>query len=234
MILSAHQPAYLPWLGYFDKIIQSDIFIYLDSVQFEKNSFTNRNRIKSPQGELMLTVPVLSKGHINKSLTEIEIDNKQNWRKKHLSSILMNYKKAKRFEECYAKLEVLYDKEYDFLSELCYEHLIFWLRELGIKTEIIKSSELNIDSKKSDLIFDLCRYYNTDTYISGALGKNYLEENKFKNAKINIIYQDYKHPVYEQLWGEFLSYMSILDFWMNYDDYNLISSKEVKNANITF
>lgn len=224
MIVSAHQPAYLPWLGYFDKMIKSDIFIYLDTVQFEKNSFINRNKIKTPQGELMLTVPVLSKGHIDKTVAEIKIDKKQDWKKKHLNSILMNYKKAKRFEECYYKLEILYKKDYEFLSDLCYDHLIFWKQELQINTEIVKSSKLNIKTKKSDLIFDLCLCYESNRYISGTLGRNYLDENKFKDAKIEIIYQNYKHPAYNQLWGNFLPYMSILDFWMNSYDYSLISS----------
>src|ERR1035437_4150954 len=103
MILTAHQPAYLPWLGYFDKIIKSDIFVYLDTVQFEKNSFTNRNKVKTPQGAAWLTVPVKIKGHIGKTMMEIEIDNSQDWRKKHLNTIFMNYKKAARFEECYAR-----------------------------------------------------------------------------------------------------------------------------------
>lgn len=226
MNLSVHQPAYLPWLGYFDKIIKSDVFVFLDSVQFEKNSFTNRNKIKTPQGAIWLTIPVKTKGHIGNTLADIEIDNIQNWQKKHLNTIFMSYKKAPRFGECYSKLENLYQQQYQLLSELCWNQLLFWLREFGCKTEVVRSTTLLIDAKKSDLILELCRHFNADHYISGVLGKNYLKEEDFLNNGIMVSYQDYQHPVYPQLWGDFLPYMSILDFWMNTNDFNLISERK--------
>lgn len=226
MILTAHQPAYLPWLGYFGKIIKSDMFICLDSVQFEKNSFTNRNKIKTPQGANWLTVPVKMKGHLKIDLNQIEIDNRHNWRKNHLKAIYLNYKKAPRFEECYPKLDALYRKEYQFLSELCFDHFIFWLKEIGMThKKIIRSSHIPITSKKSDLILDLCKHFGADHYISGSLGKNYLKEEDFQKAGITIEYQDYKHPIYPQLWGEFIPNLSITDFWMNIDYYWLITGE---------
>ncbi|MBC7949310.1 MAG: WbqC family protein [Chitinophagaceae bacterium] len=223
MILSAHQPAYLPWLGYFDKIINSNIFVYLDSVQFEKNSFTNRNRIKTPQGATWLTVPVKIKGHIGKTLMEIEIDNSQDWRKKHLNTIFMNYKKVPRFEACYEKLEKLYQNRNPLLTELCWDQLLFWMNELGISTQIVRSSCLPIDAKKSDLVLELCRYHKADHYISGILGRNYLQVEDFARDNIAVTFQEYKHPVYPQVWGDFLPYMSILDFWMNTCEYILVT-----------
>lgn len=222
MILSAHQPAYLPWLGYFDKIMKSDVFVFLDSVQFEKNSFTNRNKIKTPRGAIWLTVPVKTKGHLGMTINEIEIDNKTKWRQDHLKAIFLNYKKANRFEECYSKLERLYKKEYQLLSELCWVHLTFWLQEIGVDKKIVRSTQLPITSKKSELILELCRYYNADHYISGVLGRDYLNEDDFKKAEITIEYQNYNHPVYPQLWGDFAPYMSIVDFWMNNDKHCLI------------
>lgn len=216
MILTAHQPAYLPWLGYFDKIAKSDVFIYLDSVQFEKNSFTNRNRIKTPQGAAWLTIPVQMKGHLGKRILDIEIDNHQPWKKKHLNAIYLNYKKVANFEEKYHKIEKIYHRnEYQLLSDLCWDQLLFWLKELHIQTKVMKQSELSIESKKSDLIFDLCKQFTVSTYISGALGKDYLEEKKFAEQNIQIAYQDYQSPEYPQLWGEFMPNLSVLDFWMN-------------------
>lgn len=215
LILTAHQPAYLPWLGYFDKITKSDIFIYLDAVQFEKNSFTNRNRIKTPQGATWLTVPVQMKGHLDKKILDIEIDNRQPWKKKHLNTIYLNYKKVANFEEKYHKIESIYQNEYQFLKDLCWDQLLFWFKELHIQTQVIKQSELSIESTKSDLVFDLCKHFNVSTYISGALGKNYLEEIKFTEQNIQIIYQNYQSPTYPQLWGEFIPNLSVLDFWMN-------------------
>jgi hypothetical protein len=111
MIISIHQPAYLPWLGYFDKINRSDIFIYLDTVQLEKNSYsyTYRNKIKTPQGSTWLTVPLKTKGHTAKSIGDIRIDNSRNWKKKHLKNIFFNYKKAKFFDEVYPKIALLFE-----------------------------------------------------------------------------------------------------------------------------
>lgn len=225
MILTAHQPAYLPWLGYFDKIIRSDIYVFLDSVQYEVRSFINRNKIKTPRGTIWLTVPVKPHGHRFFTIAELEIDNSQNWREKHLKTIFLNYKKTPRFEECYSKLKDLYKKEYRFLSDLCWDHLIFWLNELNIKKKIVRSSQTSIKSRKSDLILDLCKYFGADYYISGAFGKNYLKEEDFKRNKITIEYQNYQHPIYPQLWGDFIPNLCIVDFWMNTDKYWLITGE---------
>mgnify|MGYP003585779158 CR=1 FL=1 len=222
MIVTAHQPSYLPWLGYFQKIMKSDIYVFLDSVQFEKNSFTNRNKIKTPQGSVWLTIPVLTKDHTKLTINEIQIDNRQDWKRKHLNAIFLNYKKAPRFEYCYSKLEVLYQSQSQLLSEICWEHLNFWLNELGINKKVVRSSQLPITSKKSELILDLCRYFGAHHYISGVLGRNYLTEDIFRQAGIHIEYQDYHHPIYPQLWGEFIPYMSIIDFWMNTSNASLI------------
>jgi hypothetical protein len=222
MILSIHQPAYLPWLGYFDKLARSDVFVFLDNVQFEKNSFINRNRIKTPQGAIMLTAPVRSKGHTDSTLKETELDNSQHWKIKHLKSVFLNYRSAPRFNRCYPKLKALYEADDALLADMCFRQLQFWLRELGVEKKLIRASALPIDSRKSDLVFDLCRHFEADHYISGALGRNYLDEEKFANAGIRIEYQDYQHPVYPQLHGEFLPYMGIVDFWMNTDRFESI------------
>jgi hypothetical protein len=220
--ITIHQPAYLPWLGYFDKIKKSDVFIFLDSVQFEKNSFINRNKIKTANGPIWLTVPVFSKNHFQTSLKYTEINNKANWRRDHFLSIYYNYRKAKRFDECYEKLKLLYEKEYTFLSDLCWSQLLFWLNELKIDTKVIRASDLNIQSKKSDLILDLCKYFEADCYLSGSLGKDYLVEGDFHKEGIKIEYQNYQHPIYEQLWRVFLPNLSIVDLWMNSDQFDLI------------
>ena len=221
MILSIHQPAYLPWLGYFDKLMRSDVFVFLDTVQYEKNSFINRNRIKTPQGMLWLTVPVKTRGHIASTLQQTEIDNSQHWRAKHLKSICLNYRAAPRFEYCYARLEALYAQEETLLADLCFRQLQFWLKEFGVDKELVRASSLPVASRKSDLVFDLCQYFGADHYISGALGARYLEDDKFRQADIQIEYQDYRHPVYPQLHGEFMPNMGIVDLWMQSDRFDL-------------
>jgi len=222
MIMSAHQPAYLPWLGYLDKIKRSDVFIFLDTVQFEKNSFTNRNKIKTQNGPLWLSIPVIKTDHFDKIMREMPIDNSTHWQRKHLNSIQMAYSKAPNFKNLFPRLQELYAKKYEYLVDATWDHLMFWVDILQIKTKIIKSSSLGVFSKKSDLVFDLCKAVNADYYISGALGKDYLEVKKFENANIKVEFQNYKHPIYPQLYGEFLPNMGVVDLAMNTIDYSII------------
>ena len=224
MIITAHQPAYLPWLGYLHKIALSDIYVVLDHVQFEKNSFTNRNKIYSSQGELMLTVPVQIKGHMGKPIKEIKISNLENWRKKHWNSILQSYRKAPYFE-CYASwLETYYSKEWQFLIDLTDEMLIFILKETGIKTTVAHQSDYGIVSNKQELVFDLCKAVNADTYISGSLGRNYLDINPFNNSGIEVYFQNYQHPIYPQTGKSgFIPNLGVVDLLMNVGSENALS-----------
>lgn len=230
MILSAHQPAYLPWLGYFEKIQRSDVFIYLDTVQFEKNSFINRNKIKTPQGGQWLTIPVKVMGHTNTTLADTEVDDGQPWRTKHLKSIEMNYRKAPYFAEGNPELERLISTPTNNLAELCWQQLNFWLAEFEIETKVIRSSELEISSKKSDLVLDLCKHFSAENYLSGALGRDYLNEDAFSKAGIAVEYQEFIHPSYLQRWGDFEPYMSIVDYWMNCGPGKLNFKKENENG----
>lgn len=215
VVLSAHQPAYLPWLGYFDKIARADVFVFLDTVQFEKNSFINRNKIKTAQGPQWLTIPVRVKGHIQASLRETLTDDMQPWRSKHLKSLEMNYRKAPRFRECFPIIEQLLATPESNLAELCWQQLRFWVTEFRMNTRMVRASELPITSRKSQLILDLCQHFGAEKYLSGALGKNYLDEDRFAASGIAIEYQDFQHPTYPQLWGNFEPYMGIVDYWMN-------------------
>jgi len=215
MILSAHQPAYLPWLGYFDKIAKADVFVYLDSVQFEKNSFTNRNRIKTPQGPQWLTIPVKMKGHLSNTLRDTEIDLTQPWRARHLKSIAMSYSRAEHFRSGFARLEGLFADQETLLAELCWRQLRFWLDELQIDTRIVRASTLPISDTKSDLVLQLCRHFGAQRYISGALGRDYLVAEDFAAAGIELEFQQFTAAAYPQQWGEFLPNLSIVDAWLN-------------------
>lgn len=215
LIVSIHQPAYLPWLGYLDRIGASDAFVFLDTVQFEKNSFTNRNVIKTPNGPLWLTVPVLSQGHLERTLLELRIDNRRNWKKKHLRSIEQNYNRAPLFGERFPKLVDLFDVEDALLSELCFRQLKFWLGEFRITTPVFRASELGISGRKADLILALCRQLGASTYLSGPQGRNYLDEYAFAAMGISVRYHDYVTHPYPQLFGAFSPAISVLDNWMN-------------------
>ena len=214
-VLSAHQPAYLPWLGYFDKIARADVFVYLDTVQFEKNSFTNRNRILGANGPMWLTVPVRQKGHLGATLQTLEIDESQPWRHKHLKSIALSYRKAPDFEQKFAKLQALYNEPCELLSDHCWTQLKFWMNELGLRTRVVRSSDLPSMGRKSNLVLDLCRYFGADAYLSGKLGRDYLDEPAFASEGISVTYQDYQCAPYPQSHGAFVPKLGIVDAWMN-------------------
>jgi WbqC-like protein family len=215
MLLSAHQPAYLPWLGYIDKIARADLFVYLDTVQFEKNSFINRNRIKTPRGAQWLTVPVRSRGHLSDTLRNTEVESSQPWAQRHLRSIRMNYARARHFAACQPKLEALLAGPPSKLAELCWEQLRFWLAEFSIATPVVRASSLAVSGHKSELILQLCRHFGADRFLAGALGRHYLVAEEFRGAGIELEFQSYDAPQYEQLWGEFVPHLSVVDYWMN-------------------
>jgi len=221
MVVSIHQPAYLPWLGYLARIACSDLFIFLDTVQFEKNSFINRNRIKTPNGPLWLTVPVCLKGHVSKVLTDMRISNQNDWVRKHLRSIEQHYNHATMFSEHFPTLSAEFSKNHSLLTELCFDQLHFWLRELCIENKIIRASDIPVNEKKSDLILSLCRYVGANIYLSGPMGRYYLKEDDFIEKGIQIKYYNYVHPVYYQLYGNFIPDLSIVDYWMNCSDPSL-------------
>lgn len=213
------QPGYLPWLGFFDQLYKSDVFVVYDDVQYDKHGWRNRNRIKTPQGVQWLTVPVFSKGL--PLIKDIKIDNKENWGKKHLQGIKQNYSKAPFFDRYIGFFEGLYDKEWNYLIDLDMEIIDYFTDTLGIKTKRVFSSELGISGTQTERLIDVCRHFNADSYLTGDSAKNYLDENLFKEAKIELIYHNYKHPPYRQLYGEFIPYLSAVDLFFNEGDKSL-------------
>ncbi|MBO0523282.1 hypothetical protein EXQ42_04315 [Clostridium botulinum] len=215
MILTAHQPVYLPWLGLFHKIALSDVYCFFDDVQYLRRDWNNRNKIKTSNGDIWLTVPVLSKGHMEKSIKDIEINNTIDWRKKHWRAIYTSYKKAPYFSKYADFFEELYKKEWYYLVELNEYMLKFFLDQLGINIKFIRQSELNFKGYKSDLVLDMCKKLEANAYIFGELGKNYADIKSFEREGIKLYFQEYNHPIYKQLWGEFISHISIIDLLFN-------------------
>lgn len=220
LTVSIHQPAYLPWLGYFDKIQKSDLFIYLDTVQFQKNSFQNRNKIRTSDGWIWLTVPVETKGRLySTQIKDLTINNRTNWRRKHLESIRTNYRKAECFDEVFGWIAPYYEKSWDRLSDLCFEMMIDCTVRFGVDTKIVKASELpQVDGAKSDLVLELCKGAGATRYLSGSLGRGYLDVESFADAGIEVSFQDYRHPQYAQAYPGFEPGMGIVDLLMCADD----------------
>jgi hypothetical protein len=217
MIVSINQPAYLPWLGYFHRIAVSDIHIVLDHVQFEKNSFTNRNKIRTKDGSCWLTVPLKTGGRFGDlAITQIEIANERRWAEKHWSSIRLNYSKAKYFRQHADFFEALFSRSWESLNPLLREVTVYMLDSFGIRTRILLSSELEPSARKSELILQLCGQVGATSYLSGSLGRNYLDEGAFRRAGIAVSYQDFHHPTYKQAYPGFEPFMSAVDLLFNY------------------
>ena len=217
MKISINQPAYLPWLGYYERIAASDLHVVLDHVQFEKNSFINRNRIKTKNGPIWLTIPVLTSGRFQSlPIDQVIVDNRSDWKRKHWESINQAYGKSPYFFMCEAFLKEFYAAEWDLLLEYCMHSNKYILNLLSIKTPLILSSELGITSKKTNLVLDICKKLGATTYYSGALGKNYLDKDAFQANGIEVVYQDYPHPVYKQMGVPFVSHLSTLDLMCNH------------------
>lgn len=222
MIVSISQPAYLPWLGYIERIALSDIHIVLDHVQFEKRSFTARNKIRTPQGWSWLSVPVKTKGKYTDCFIDaLEIKNDTDWRKNHRLSIESNYKKCLFYSEHKDYLDDLYSTEWTHLKPLTTDMREYLLERLKIKTKILFSSEMNASKTKDELIVELCEMVDCSTYISGPFGRDYLKEESFKNSGMNVFYHDYNHPNYAQRWQGFEPFMTVFDLLFNCGDASL-------------
>lgn len=213
MIVSVHQPQYMPWLGYFEKIARSDRFVILDTVQYKKNEFQNRNKIKTAQGWQWLTVPVGYKFPM--AINEVPINNNINWRNKHLQAVLSNYSKAPFFSDYRQGLESLFAQEWNIIADVNRASVDFLVQALGIDTPIDNANEWELSEDPTGRLVDICKQLNADTYLSGAGGREYLDEVQFENAGIKIEFQDYTHPTYEQRFGDFEPYMAAIDLLFN-------------------
>ena len=211
--ISIHQPVYLPWLGFFKKIMSSEIFVFLDDVQFEKNGWQNRNKIRTHEGDIWLTVPVNSKSNI--LLKDITIDNSLNWTKKHSQSICLNYSKAKFFDRYWNDFERIYEKRFECLIDLNLEIIKLLMKKFNIKTKTILSSELEISEHGAKRILKICKVLGADSYLSGIVGKEYLRIDDFNENNINVDFQNFQHPTYNQAYKPFHPNMAAIDLLYN-------------------
>lgn len=215
-VVSIHQPGYLPWLGYFERIARSDIHVYFDDVQFEKNSYNNRNKIKTARGWAWLTVPVFTKGKFGQNLLwDVEIDNKIPWPRKHWNALVGSYSKAPYFKQHAGFFEALYAKPWTKLLELNYAVIDYLITAFGIKTRFVKSSEIGAEGVKAGLVLNICKKLGASKYLSGMLGRDYLDPLEFERSGIGLEFQDYRHPQYPQLFGSFEPSMAAVDLLFN-------------------
>lgn len=212
-IISIRQPGYLPFIGFFKKIESVDVFVFLDDVQYTRSDWDNRNKIRTNEGSMWLTIPILNK--FGNLLNEVEIDYSKDWLYKHKSAIEFNYKNSPFFEDFWKDIELILDKKWKKLIELNMNLINYFLSVLNIKTKTVFSSELHIEKKGSEKLLEICKNLNADTYLSGELGKNYLDTKIFENENIKVIFEDFEHPKYNQLFSNFIPNMSIIDLLFN-------------------
>lgn len=223
------QPSYLPWLGFFEQLNKSDIFIIYDDVQYDKNGWRNRNKIKTPNGSQWLTVPVHIKFEEHPLIMNVKIDNKKNWRKTHLYSIRQNYSKAPFYKEYINIFEEAYLKDWDYLVDVNMYFISKLLECLGIKNKkMVKSSTINVEGGRIQKLVNICKVFKADIFYEGLKGMEYIDERSFNDNGIKVEYQNYKHPEYNQLYGDFISYLSVIDLLLNHGEDSLgILMKEV-------
>ena len=222
-VVAICQLNFLPWLGYFDLIDRSNIFVLLDDVEFSKQSWQQRNRIKTTNGNHWLTVPVIYRGHSGQEIKSVRIKENSNYKKKHINTIKQYYSKSTYFNMYINELSLIINKPHQYLVELNID-LINWLcLKIGINTRLIKSSQMSIDiSERVEKLVNICKELGADHYLSPAGSKEYIEENNiFSKHGIKLLYQDYKHPTYNQMYGDFIPFMSVIDLLFNEGDKSL-------------
>jgi hypothetical protein len=214
-VVAIHQPTFLPWLGFFHKMIMADVFILLDNVPFTKNGFQNRVKIKSAQGEQWLTVPVLTKGRFGQQIREVPINNATRWQRSHLAALSTNYGRAPNYEEVLAWLEPLYGKPYAQLATFNQLLIETAVNQLELPVRLVIASSLAAEGSRSELLLQLVQAVGGKVYLSGPSGRSYVDRSIFQKAGVEIQFQQFRHPVYPQLYGDFVARLSIVDLLMN-------------------
>jgi len=219
MIISIHQPNYIPWIGYFHKIAHSDVFVVFDDIQFPRGKdFIFRNKIKTENGAKWLSIPIKNRSEFV-SIKNAEINNDIEWNKKHINSIYSNYHKTEFFENYFKKIESIIDKKWKLLIDLNLEINKTILDLLKINTKIVRSSDLNIKESGTMKVLKIIQKFNGDTYLTGwgPGSRRYIEGNemRFSESGVDIKLQKITIPQYNQYFDDFVPNLSILDMLFN-------------------
>jgi hypothetical protein len=216
MIVSTHQPYFIPYAGYFHKARMSDIFVILDTVQFPQGTtWISRNRLKNDQGTLWLTVPVWKKGLGLQRICEVRICHAFRWVPKHLDSLKSAYLRAPYVNDHMPFIEATYRARFEKLIDLNLAFIHYLFEQLQIDTEIRLLSDLGIQSTGNQLLIDVCRQLRASAYLAQPAAQKYLDEGLFGKEGLQLDYIKPLTPVYPQLWGPFIANLSILDFLFN-------------------
>lgn len=214
MIISIHQPDYIPYPGYFYKIAKCDCFVFLDDAQYSNVGFTNWNKIKTPQGSLRLKIPV--EQTLGDTIQEVTTKDYLKWKEKHLKTLKMNYAKSKWFQDIYGDIEKTLLIEYTNIAELNIALILFICNKFGLSKKFVRSSSLGISSGKEERVINICHALGGSIYLSGNGARVYQVKEHFSKQMLELQYSDYHPIIYPQLWGDFLPDLSIIDFLFNH------------------
>jgi len=222
MIVAAHQPHYMPWLGYLDKVAKADVFVVMDDLQFEAQNFQNRQRLKLCTGAGWLTVPV-HRGSQSDRIVDKRIDScrnqRQHWQHRHWRTIVTHYGSARYFADYAPELEEVYTRPWTSLFELDLHMLELAMRWFEIKTPLVKSSELHLQGQKTDRLIDMCKKLGARCYLTGSGGsQGYLDAEKIGRSGIGVVWQVFQHPRYDQRYPNagFASHLGFVDLVLNH------------------
>jgi len=216
VIVTCHQPNFLPWIGFFYKALLADLVVLLDDVQFARGfTWVNRNRLKCDQGELWLTVPVKKKGRGLQKISDVEVVDEGNWPRRFFQGISQNYAHAPYFAEHSAFLKDLMQMRWRKLVDLNVAAIYYLAGSLGIGNKVVLQSSLQIQSQGSELLVKITKETGADVYLTPLVSKKYVDEILFARQGITIQFFKFIPPVYPQLWGEFIYNLSALDLLLN-------------------
>lgn len=221
MTVAIHQPHFLPWLGYLDRVRRADAFVLLDHVQFERQNYQNRVQIKTGQGPRWLTVPVLQDGRAERvadKLIDNGRDGRQRWGRKAFLTLRYSYEGAPFFRLYAPALEEILSARWQRLVDLDRRLLEFLMEALSIRKPVIMSSRLRVTGRKSELALEVCRALGADAFLGGmGASRGYLDVAAFREAGVRVLWQDFRHPRYPQRPRPetFIAGLSALDLLFN-------------------
>jgi hypothetical protein len=221
MLVAIHQPNFLPWLGYFDRMVNADLFVLLDHVQFERRNYQNRAQIRLEDEARWLTVPVVQLSQkeriVEKRVDNPEVDGPRWWGPNSFQTLRYAYRKAPYFELYAPRLREIFETRWERLVDLNIATLGFAREALEIRTPMIRSSTLSVDGQRSELLLDICRKVDGSAFLGGMGGsRTYLDQEAFAAAKMGVQWQEFRHPEYPQCGAApFIRGLSVLDVLFN-------------------
>lgn len=222
-----HQPDFLPYLGFFDRLLKADLWVIFDHVQFLNNSksWHNRDKIKTPQGEKWITVSV-KKCAQKTPINEVLLSD-THWKTDGLNLLKTNYQKAVFFKEINPYIKDLYAFDCKTMLQFNMKSIRMLMELFDIHIETVLASDLNPIGKSNILLVDILKKVKADRYLSGIGAKAYYDPAVFAEAGIEVIWQDFQHPIYPQLYGDFVPYLSSIDLLFNC---GIVESRKVLRA----